>query len=166
MCHGPETKFGPHFPHDPQAWGTMFGKDFQGFIQNMKQHVIECMSQFGGIPYNLEDKDDSYLITMPLPGRTKEELKISLINRILNIKADKPKDVVEGEKKEDTKEELHGCWGPMGMGRKRFRFIAVDMDIPLPADANEEEIKSAMANGVLKIKIGKKAPKNINIENN
>ena len=35
---------------------------------------------------------------------------------------------------------------------------------PLPSDAVEDNIKSVMSNGVLKIKIGKKSPKNINVD--
>ena len=38
------------------------------------------------------------------------------------------------------------------------------MDIPLPGDANEDDIKSAISNGVLKIRIGKKPPTKINVE--
>jgi HSP20 family molecular chaperone IbpA len=37
------------------------------------------------------------------------------------------------------------------------------MDIPLPADANEDSIVSKMANGLLRIRIGKKPAKPINI---
>ncbi len=42
------------------------------------------------IPYNIEDLGDSYLITVPLAGRTKEDVIVSLINKHLNIKAAKP----------------------------------------------------------------------------
>ena len=166
MCHETGPNFRVNFPHDPHAWGPMFSKDFHGFIHKMKNHFMDCMAQFGGIPYNLDDQGDSYVITIPLPGRNKDEVKINLINRILNIKADKPKDIKESEKEEKSKASVNNCCGAMGMGRRGFRFIEVDIDIPLPGDANEEDIKSAMSNGVLKIKIGKKSPKNINIENN
>ncbi|MHA1150516.1 MAG: Hsp20/alpha crystallin family protein [Promethearchaeota archaeon] len=132
----------------------------------MKKHFMDCVAQFEGIPYNLETKWDFYLITMLFPSRTKEELKISLINRILNIKASKPKDVRECDKKKEPNEQTYDYCCPMGISRRSFRFIEVDLDIPLPADANEEDIKSAMFNGVLKIKISKKVPKRINIENN
>ena len=131
------------------------------------QMARKCMHAFmggyeGGVPYNLEDKGDHYLVLVPLSGRTKEDVKVSLINNTLNVKADKPK-TGEGESdKKDTKTE------GIPFRANFFRFVKVDMDIQLPADADKDTIKSLMQNGLLKIKVGKKPPTNIDIsdENN
>lgn len=164
MCQepgsGPECR--PHMKF--HACGPFGHKDFQGMAQMFKHHIGQCMKHLSGwIPYNLEDQGTSYLITIPIPGRTKEEVTVNLINKTLNIKATKPKEIKEAEEKsKESKDQEEGFpWM-----RKFFTFIDVDMDIPLPAEANEAEIKSAMANGVLKIRIGKNPPKNINIGDN
>lgn len=130
-------------------------------IGRMKHMAGRFMKQFMGgfgnwIPHNIEDLGKEYLITVPLPGRTKEDVKVSLINKNLNVNAKKPKvPEREGIKKEDKEQfsfPFHG-----------FKFVDVNMDIPLPVNANEDSIVSKMANGLLRIIIGKKPAKPINI---
>jgi HSP20 family molecular chaperone IbpA len=163
MCN--ESPHGQHhgrkgmvgcFPFNPQQIRKMMhmGKHFiRGF---MGSHI----------PHNIEDLGDSYLITVPLAGRTKEEVKVSLINKHLNIKAEKPKIPEIDNVKEETKEEgsPHECCGPTFW--KGFTFIEVNMDIPLPVDADTDTIVSKMANGLLKVTFSKKPPKKIDISEN
>jgi len=141
------------FPFNPQQLHKMkhLAKNFmRGF---MESHI----------PYNVEDLGDSYLITVPLVGRTKDEVKVSLINKYLNIKAERPKIPEKENIKEEEKEHEspHECCGPTFW--KGFTFIDVNMDVPLPADADTDTIVSKMANGLLKVTFGKKPPKNINV---
>jgi len=141
------------FPFNPQQ------------MHNMRKMAHHFMRGFVGshIPYNLEDLGDTYLITVPLAGRTKEEVKVSLINKHLNIKAEKPK-IPEREKLEEKPEEegvSHEGFGPFFW--KGFTFIEVNMDIALPADADTDTIISKMANGLLKITFGKKPAKKIDV---
>jgi len=134
-------------------------------VAKMKQMARHFMHGFIGsyIPFNVEDLGDSYLITIPLAGRTKEEVNVSLINKHLNIKAEKPK-IPEREKLKDEPEaetSAQDCCMPFF--RKGFTFVEVDMDIPLPADADTETLISKMSNGLLKITMGKKPAKNIDV---
>lgn len=150
MCH---TKGGKH-----QNWcgPGAFTHGFPHFMGKIARHVEECMGKFGSmVPYNLEDREEGYLITVPLPGRTKEDVTVSLIGNSLNVKASKPKS--EGETKEESAHARHPFL------RFFFTFIDVDMDIPLPANADLDSIKSVMANGLLKVKVGKKPSKKIDI---
>ena len=129
-------------------------------IAKMKRMAQQFMGGFMGgdyIHHNMEDIGSEYLITVPLPGRTKEDVTVSLINKYLNIKANKPK-VPEHERvtEEPKKESFPFMF-------KGFRFIDVNMDVPLPADADENKITSKMTNGLLKIFIGKKPSKPIDI---
>lgn len=145
------------FPFNPQQ------------MHKMKHVAMNFMRGFMGshLPHNVEDLGDSYLITVPLAGRNKDEVKVSLINKHLNIKAEKPKIPEKENFKEDEKEEEtspHEWWGPMFW--KGFTFIDVNMDIPLPIDADTDTIVSKMANGLLKITFGKKPPKNIDVNEN
>ena len=158
MCN--DEKYGPgsfagHCNFRPQDIAKM--KHMAGhFMKNFMGHLGSY------IPHNVEDLGDKYLITVPLPGRTKEEVNVSVINKIINVTAGKPNiPEYEGEKvKKDQKN-----YPFPGMG---FRFIEVNMDIPLPADADENLISSKMNNGLLRIIVNKKPAKNINIndENN
>ena len=131
----------------------------------MKKMAMHFMRGFMGnhIPYNLEDLGESYLITVPLAGRTKEEVTVSLLNKHLNIKAEKPKIPEKENVKEKPEEErsLHDCCGPFFW--KGVTFIDVNMDIPLPVDADTDTIVSKMANGLLKITFGKKPAKKIDV---
>jgi HSP20 family molecular chaperone IbpA len=152
---------------DDKAHGPRYSAGCCNFspqdIAKMKRMAGHFMKNFMGhfgnyIPHNIEDLGDAYLITVPLPGRTKEEVKVSIINKIINVTASKPNiPEFEGKRKEDK-----GKSYPFpGMG---FRFIDVNMDIPLPADAEENQISSKMANGLLRIIVNKKPAKNIDIK--
>ena len=150
MCQ--EKDFGAH------SWCGSF--PFERFIPHMMRkfahHMEECVGKAGSwIPYNLEDREDGYFITIPLPGRNKEDVNVTLIGNNLNIKASIPK--VNEETKEKPKEAANPFL------RYFFTFIDVDMDIPLPPNADLESIKSIMANGLLRVKIGKKPSKTINV---
>jgi len=134
-----------------------FAHSFPYFMRKIARHIDECMGKFGSwVPYNLEDREEGYLITVPLPGRTKEDVTVSLIGNSLNIKASKPK--AEGEAKDESGQIKHPFL------RFFFTFMDVDMDIPLPMNADLDSIKSVIANGLLKVKIGKKPSKKIDID--
>ena len=128
-------------------------------IAKMKQMAHQFMGGFMGdyIHHNLEDLGSEYLIIVPLPGRTKEDVSVSLINKHLNIKANKPKVPEHENATEEPKKE------GFPFMFKGFRFIDVNMDVPLPADADENKITSRMTNGLLRVIIGKKPAKPIDI---
>ncbi len=127
------------------------------FVKMFREQMKACCGNlWSDVPYNVEEVNDSYIVTVLLPGRAKEDVKVSLINNYLNVTAPKPKDAQA--KPEDDKTKKIG-----GYLRYSFKFVDVDMDIQLPADANADDVKSVLTNGVLKIKVGKKPAKNINV---
>ena len=128
-------------------------------IARMKRMAHQFMGNFMGsyIHHNIEDIGDEYLITVPLPGRTKDDVTVSLVNKHLNIKATKPK-VPEHEKANQEPEQKG-----FPFMFKGFTFVDVNMDVPLPADADENKISSKMTNGLLRVIIGKKPAKPIDI---
>jgi len=137
-------------------------------VAKMKRMAGHFMKGFMGkyIPYNVEDLGELYLITVPLAGRTKEDITVSLINKHLNIKATKPK-IPEREKiqEEPVDKKASQDWGSPFFW-KGFTFIKVDMDITLPDDADADTIVSKMVNGLLKITLRKKPAKKIDINEN
>ncbi|MFX0003577.1 MAG: Hsp20/alpha crystallin family protein [Candidatus Hodarchaeota archaeon] len=156
MCH--EKHHGPSV----YAGYCSFGPQDIAKMKRMAKHFIHGFMG-SHIPYNIEDIGDSYLITVPLPGRTKEEVKVSLINKHLNIKADKPKIPERENLKEKPEEEKSAQDWCMPFFGRSFKFIDVDMDIPLPIDADTETVVSKMANGLLKVTMRKKPAKKIDI---
>ena len=148
--------------HGPKGFAGCFQFGPQDMAK-MKRMAKHFMHGFMGshLPHNIEDLGDSYLITVPLAGRTKEDVKVSLINKHLNIIAGEPK-IPERENLEEKPEEekpTHDWCMPFFS--KGFTFIEVDMDIPLPIDADTDTLLSKMASGLLKITMGKKPAKNI-----
>ena len=147
-----------HF--DPHKWQACFNFSPRD-IARMKRMAGRFMRGFMGsyIPHNVDDLGDTYLITVPLAGRTKEDVQVSLLNRHLNIKAEKPKiPEFEGKEKKEKTEEKEWFFPEHG-----FTFIDVNMDVPLPQDADETTISSKMSNGLLRITLGKKPVKHIDI---
>ena len=134
-------------------------------VAKMKRMARHFMHGFMGsyIPYNIEDLGDIYLITVPLAGRTKEDVKVSLLNKHLNIKAEKPKvsERKSPEEKPTEEKSTQECCFPFH--QKGFKFIDVNMDIPLPVDVDIDTLISKMANGLLKITMKKKPAKKIDI---
>ena len=147
--------YGPRQMHGIHGCMPFNPKD----IAKMKRMAHRFMGSFMGdyIHHNIEDLGSEYLIIVPLPGRVKDDVTVSLINKHLNIKANKPK-VPEHEK---VTEEPKKQGFPFMF--KGFTFIDVNMDVPLPADADENNISSRMTNGLLRVKIGKKTAKPIDI---
>ncbi len=159
-----EKKMSQERHHSPKGFAGCFHFEPHD-IAKMKRMAKHFMGGFmrSHIPYNVEDLGDSFLITVPLAGRTKEEVKVSLINKHINIKAEKPK-ISEREslkdKPEESKTTQEWCMPSFWKG---FTFIDVNVDIPLPTDANTDTLTSKMANGLLKITMEKKPAKKIDI---
>jgi len=114
-------------------------------IAKMKRMAHHFMRDFMGgyIHHNIEDLGS--------------DVKVSLINKHLNVTASKPK-VPEHEKNKEKSEKQGFPFAFRG-----FTFTDVNMDIPLPADADENTISSKLTNGLLRITIGKKLAKKIDI---
>ena len=150
--------------HSPKGFASCFQFGPHD-IAKMKRMASHFMGGFmrSHIPYNVEDIGDSYLITVPLAGRAKEDVKVSLINKHINIETKKPK-IPESESLKDKPEEEKSAqeWC-MPFFWKGFTFIDVNMDIPLPTDADADTLTSKMANGLLKITMRKKLAKKIDI---
>lgn len=153
--------------HDPRGFAGcfQFGPHDIAKMKRMAKHFMGGFMR-SHIPYNVEDLGDSYLITVPLAGRTKEDIKVSLINKHINIKAEKPKIPERESLKDEPKEQKSSHEWCMPFFWKGFTFVEVNMDIPLPDNANADTLTSKMANGLLKITMGKKPAKNINISVN
>ncbi|MHA1803387.1 MAG: Hsp20 family protein [Promethearchaeota archaeon] len=149
-----------HSPPPPPPFFHIFGKEIPKMIGGLIFHVKDCMERFEGwIPHEIEEAEGYYVIKVPLPGFTKEDVQVSLINGNINITASKlPKN--GGEEQKNREQGKIPC---SFRGFMDFWERPINVDIPLPADANPESIKSVLKNGLLKIKIDKKPPKKIDV---
>jgi len=93
--------------------------------------------------------DKEYLITLEVPGFTKEQIKIDLSGNILTISAESSEKTEENDNKKDVS--------------SKFKQV-----ISLNNDIERDSIKSSLKDGVLTINIPriqqKIEPKTINIE--
>lgn len=164
MCntHGQGHEF-----HGPMGCGPMafLKMDMGGVAKKIMSHVKHCMNDFEGFtPYEIEDLGDNYLISVPLPGLSKEDVKVSLINDNLNISAKSKSEEIKSKTPEDKDEDIH-CGAVFCKDLLNFLWKKdVNLDIPLPSDVDKETIKSRLNNGLLKVKIEKVPPKKINID--
>lgn len=150
----------PH--HPPPPFPPSFGGEISKMVRGVMEHVRDCFGNFKGwVPYDVEEFEGYYVIKVPLPGLTKEDVKVSLINGTLNISTS-----IKKKEPNETEQKTHGK-GPypfMGQWFSEIWERPINVDIPLPVNANKEAIKSIMKNGLLKIKIEKKPPKRIDVE--
>ncbi|MEA3228001.1 MAG: Hsp20/alpha crystallin family protein [Campylobacterota bacterium] len=92
---------------------------------------------------NIQDKDNSYIITFNLAGMEKKDIKLSLEdNNMLTI---------EGEKREENNTNTHSFI------KKEIHMGKFKRSILLPDDINIQTLKTEYNNGILKINIKKRA---------
>lgn len=91
---------------------------------------------------NISDTGDGYVMELAVPGMNKDDFKVKVDNGILSISAE-----TKGQKEEKEKNYT----------RHEFSYSSFLRAFTMPENAKENEIKATYDNGILKIKIGKKA---------
>lgn len=107
---------------------------------------------------DITEEDKAYTLEMELPGRTENDVTIELDHDSLKI-ASKPEEKNVTEKKEEKKAQKYIL--------NERRTCSFERRFILPSDVDTESIKANFKNGILTIKMDKKAiatPKRIAIE--
>lgn len=91
---------------------------------------------------NVSKTDDSYDVEVAAPGLKKTDFKIEMENGLLHISAEQEH---SNEEKEDN------------FTRKEFSYQSFKRTFHLPDDAEEHNVQAAYENGLLKIRIPRKA---------
>ncbi|KAJ9559584.1 hypothetical protein OSB04_004744 [Centaurea solstitialis] len=99
----------------------------------------------------IKEKDESYNIKYPMPGFSKDDVKITIEDGILFIRAE------HKEEEEDSGEDEY--WSAASYGY-------YDTTVRLPEDAKVEEITAEMKDGVLNVIIPKDETKKKQIKEN
>lgn len=96
---------------------------------------------------DIRESDEGYTMELDLPGFKKEEIKVSLENGYLTIRAEKGLEQDENEKK-------------FGRYIRRERYIGVcERAFYVGEDISEEDIKGEFRHGILKLFVPKKEEK-------
>ncbi|MFH1589560.1 MAG: Hsp20/alpha crystallin family protein [archaeon] len=85
-----------------------------------------------------DEKEDKYIANLDIPGVKKENIKMTLDDRVINVEAGVKTEVEEGKRKEISE-----------------RFYKGTFSIPLNASDDIASITSKYENGVLRIEIPK-----------
>lgn len=125
-----------------------FNKHFPNFIDEFFGGDIfdspKSSSQIGNyLPaVNVKENENDFEVQVAVPGMKKEDFKIEVQNNILGISSK--------IREEETEEKENYT-------RKEFSYQSFSRSFALPKTINEEAIKAQYENGVLKIRIPKKA---------
>ena len=141
---------------DPFGTWTDFDDIFNAFRRDMNRMLWDPSPGFGTaprmrvirrgyqMPMNLEDRENSFLLTVEMPGVKKEDTKLSIEDGVLSISV----------KAEDEKEESEeGKY----LFRERSAF-SCSRCVRLPENVDEEKVSAKMVDGVLHIEIPKQEP--------
>lgn len=108
------------------------------------------------MPYDLEETDAEYLITMPLPGFQADAVHISMTARTIYIEATPPEENNNQEGENEPKKVI--SMGKYLWNRK------IRVEIPVNEEIEEENVKAKLNNGLLKVRFRKKPKKTVKVE--
>ncbi|GAB2274355.1 hypothetical protein Dimus_009119 [Dionaea muscipula] len=117
---------------------------FEGFFASPLANVpssVRDTAQFVSSRIDWKETPEAHVFTADLPGLKKEEVKVEVEEgRILQISGERSKE------QEEKNDKWHRVERSSGKFLRRFR---------LPENANLDEVKAAMENGVLTVKVPK-----------
>jgi len=118
-------------------------------FEDIEQLFDRMSREFGGTSFaagagsmavDVEDRDDAFVVTVDVPGFSKEEIDVTLADRTLHVRA-------EHEAETETSEANF-------LRRERQRTSA-SRSVRLPAAVEEEGISATYKNGVLTVTLPK-----------
>lgn len=133
----------------------MFGnpfEEFEEFFDTGSQKRFA--STFYRPPMDVIETKNKYIITVEIPGLSKDNIRLTLEGNILKIEGFRPRNPIEGEESSNVSfvhSEIH-----YGHFQRRIEFPHGIID--------RDEVKSRYTNGFLIIEIPKKKPKEIEIK--
>lgn len=140
LAFRPEVYF-PTFP-----FGSLLGANPFKFAKRLTEEMDRAFTGFTppaefelwAPPLEVKHKNDNFVVTAELPGLTKDEIKVEVIENAL---------VIEGERKREKEEKGEEFYRSERYYGKFYRSI------PLPKGAKADAIKAELNNGVLEVVI-------------
>jgi HSP20 family protein len=109
----------------------------------------------GFMPYDLEEDDDSYWITMPLPGFESKEIEVSVRGSDILIEAHHENEPDSPEEKPTRK--------AVSMGRYIWNR-PIKVRIPVTEEIDPEKVKARLKRGLLNVEFPKLPKKSVPVE--
>lgn len=138
--HGPPHMGGPCGPSPPPP--PWFGPKFGHHMFHRMRHM---WAEF--VPYELEESQTEYILTMPLPGFDINEIAVSVKDNTILVEAQKP-EAPEALKEPKTR-KVWSC------GALLWNRSSVTTKIELPDDIKPDSVKAKLAKGILTITVEK-----------
>ena len=140
LMNRPEVYF-PTFP-----FGNLFSANPFGLMKRFTEEMDRTFANFTppvevdlwAPPLEVKHKDGNFIVTAELPGLTKEEVKVEVVEESL---------VIEGERKRVKEVKGEEFFRSERYYGKFYRSI------PLPKGAKADLIKAELTNGVLEVVI-------------
>ena len=113
------------------------------FPETRQQYLWPTTQRF--IPYGFEEikeTEDSYVLSVPLPGMKEHDINIDLEGRMLRISANKNYEEIEQE--EGVKYHI-----------RRSGSVSYGRSMPLPEGVEKEDVEPLYKEGMLKVTIKK-----------
>ncbi len=126
-------------------------------LQSLSTLMSRFLEGFGDAPpvldgafipaADIEETDDAFIIEAELPGISKKDVDVSLSGRRLTI---------SGERKEKER---------VGVLRRRVRSMGTfRYEVVLPADVDEDSVDARLHDGVLTVRVAKRAADKRHVE--
>ena len=131
----------PYFRKDGLQKRRGFNNLFDDFVN--ERFLNDVLPEGESFKTDIKETDDSYIVQAELPGIAKEDIKVSLEDGVLSIKA---------ERKSENKEEKDNYI------RREMKYGSFERSFRVE-DVNVEDIKAAHNNGVLEITLPKETQK-------
>lgn len=102
---------------------------------------------------NCRETEDSFLIAMEIPGVSKEDISIEIVDNQLVIKAEKKQEKKEKQDPNSCDCRNDDCMCTYSYSKAYAGFYRT---VSLPENAELDKIDAIYENGILKVKIGKR----------
>ncbi|KGP72802.1 Hsp20/alpha crystallin family protein [Pontibacillus yanchengensis] len=119
----------------------------RSLLDTMDQFFTDAFGAGGGLPVSRHDSKNHYTIEATLPGVSKEEIDLELMDNTLRITVDRQESVIDDNAKAMSE-------------RKSY----LERTIRLPENLVLREMRAKYDNGVLKVRFPKRRGKKIDIE--
>ncbi len=128
---------------------------FSGFspFTSLRDEVLDLFDNFtnmipalgGNVQFipkiEIKDKGSSYLVSAEVPGMSEKDMNVTIRDNYL---------ILEGEKKEEHKEEKSGNY------RSEFSYGSFYRAIPLTDEIDTEKVNARYRNGILEVTVEKR----------
>ena len=123
-------------------WPTLIGGPWlSDFVDNENFFDSDLLRRQFAPAVNVRETEKYFEIDVAAPGLNKKDFNITVENRVLTISSDK----------EEEKEEKEGNYT-----RREFSYRSFARSFSLPEGVNEEDVKAAYSDGVLRLNVPKK----------